>query len=128
MELVSHYKIGPLFTPAVVSKAEGPLATIVSPGNQGGTNWPGAGYDPVTHLLYVFAKITIGIDGLVKPPPEVSDMNYVGGRAGATPGRGRGMGSMSAPAAGAGVGGRGNAAGRGGEGGGRGLPFAACPF
>ena len=50
MKLVSQYKIGPLFTPPVVSKAEGPLGTIISPGAQGGTNWPGGAYDPETHI------------------------------------------------------------------------------
>jgi quinoprotein glucose dehydrogenase len=115
VELVSKYKIGPLFTPPVVSNADGPIATIVSPGNQGGTNWPGGAFDPETHLLYVFAEITIGIDGLVKPPPEMSDMNYVGGRAGAAPTRGRGMG-MGAPRP------------TGGEGGGRGLTVQGLPL
>ena len=41
MKLVSQYKIGPLFTPPVVSQAAGPLGTVISPGAQGGTNWPG---------------------------------------------------------------------------------------
>ena len=116
MKLVSKYKIGPIFTPPVVSKPEGPIAAIVSPGNQGGTNWPGGAYDPETHLLYVFREITIGIDGLVKPPPEMSDMNYVGGTSRAQPPtRGRGMGRSAAPT--------------GGEGGGRGLTvpgLASC--
>jgi mono/diheme cytochrome c family protein len=115
VELVSKYKIGPLFTPAVVSKEDGPIATIVSPGNQGGTNWPGGAFDPETRLLYVFAETTIGTDGLVKPPPEISDMNYVSGRAGAPLTRGRGMG-MGAPRP------------AGGEGGGRGLTVRGLPL
>ena len=31
LKLVSKYKIGPIFTPPVVSKPDGPLATLVSP-------------------------------------------------------------------------------------------------
>src|SRR5260370_11541890 len=38
VKLVSRYKMGPLFTPPVVSKAEGPLGTLISPGAQAGTN------------------------------------------------------------------------------------------
>ena len=40
--LVSKYKLGPIFTPAVVSKWEGPLATLMLPNMTGGTNWQGA--------------------------------------------------------------------------------------
>jgi len=80
MKLVSHYRIGPLFTPPVVSKPEGPLASIVSPGNQGGANWPGGSYDPETHILYVYSKTEIDVSGLVRPKdPKVSDMDWVKG-------------------------------------------------
>src|SRR5208282_3815783 len=40
-QVVSHYKLGPIFTPPVVSKAEGPLGTLVLADAQGGTNWAG---------------------------------------------------------------------------------------
>ena len=56
IKLVAKYKIGPIFTPPSFSKAEGPLATLVSPGSQGGTNWPGGSYDPDTHMVYVYSK------------------------------------------------------------------------
>src|SRR5207237_769426 len=46
VKLVSRYQIGPLFTPPVVSKAEGPIATLILPSAGGGTNWPGGSYDP----------------------------------------------------------------------------------
>ena len=55
VELVKRYKIGPLFTPPVVSKWDGPLGTLMLPSNTGGTNWPGGALDPETehplHLL-----------------------------------------------------------------------------
>ncbi len=79
VKLVEKYKIGPLFTPPVVSNPDGPLATLASPGPLGGANWPGGAFDPETHRLYVFSQSGLGIYGLVKPDPNVSDMNYVQG-------------------------------------------------
>jgi quinoprotein glucose dehydrogenase len=97
-KLVSQYRIGPLFTPPSVSKAGGPLATIVSPGALGGANWPGGSYDPDTHTLYVFSQSGIAALGLVpSPDASVSDMEYVEGKAGSAPRAGRPMGA--APAA-----------------------------
>lgn len=46
VKLTARLRIGPIFTPAVVSKAEGPLYAFRS---SGGTNWPGGAYDPETH-------------------------------------------------------------------------------
>jgi len=83
LKFIKDYKLGPLFTPPIVSKAEGPLAVLLSPGNQGGTNWPGGAYDPETHLLYVFAQTTVQANSLVPPgDPKISDMRYISGRAG----------------------------------------------
>ncbi len=136
VKLVSRYKIGPLFTPAVVSQAEGPLAAITSPGSLGGTNWPGGSYDPETHNVYVFSQTTTASLGLVQPPPGRSDMNYVQGSAAA----GRGRGGRGVPAANGGVGappaapaaGRGGRGGGGGEGGFglnvHGLPLLKPPY
>ena len=90
VKLVSKYRIGPLFTPPSVSKTEGPLGTIVSPGSLGGANWPGGSYDPETHIVYVFSQSAIAVLGLVpSPDPRLSDMEYVQGTAGVPP-RGRG--------------------------------------
>ena len=49
-ELVSHYRMGPIFTPPVVSRLDGPLGTLMAPAAGGGTNWPGGSYDPDTHI------------------------------------------------------------------------------
>ena len=104
LKLVSRYKMGPIFTPPVVSKIEGPLGTLVSPGALGGSNWPGGAYDPETHILYVFSQSVIASLGLLPPPdPKVSDMRYVQGNATtgvrATPGSGSNTspGQPSAP-------------------------------
>ena len=80
MKILSKYKLGPIFTPPVVSKPEGPLATLSTAINNGGTVWPGGSYDPETHILYVYSRTVVATLGLV-PPPDIktSDMNYVSG-------------------------------------------------
>ncbi len=93
----NKYDMGPLFTPPVVSNPEGPLGVVISPAGQGGTNWPGGAYDPETHLLYVFSETTSQVSSLIHPPPEVSDMDYVTGRAGQIPSSARAMGAVVAP-------------------------------
>ena len=80
VRLVSRYKIGPLFTPPVVSKWEGPLGTLMMPSTTGGMNWQGGSFDPETKMLYVFSATTVSVLSLV-PPGERSDMAYVRGTA-----------------------------------------------
>jgi quinoprotein glucose dehydrogenase len=83
MEIVSHNHIGPVFTPPSESKIDGPLATLMLGSASGGTNWPGASFDPETHTVYAFAcNACLEPIGLVKPPKSISDMNYVAGTAG----------------------------------------------
>ena len=79
--IISKYKIGPLFTPPVVSKPGGPLGTLDIGCCQGGTNWPGGSYDPQTHMLYVYGKTEMTSLGLVPPRPGKSDMNFIRGTA-----------------------------------------------
>ncbi|HLJ26810.1 MAG TPA: pyrroloquinoline quinone-dependent dehydrogenase [Candidatus Angelobacter sp.] len=82
-KIVSKYHLGPVFTPPVMSQIDGPLATLTLGTAGGGTNWPGASYDPETHILYAFAcNACLTPLGLVQAPKEVSDMNYVAGTAG----------------------------------------------
>ena len=80
VELVSRYKLGPIFTPPVVSRPQGPIATLGLGAGSGGTNWPGGGYDPETHILYVPSRTGFYSWELIPPPgPQVSDMRYVKG-------------------------------------------------
>jgi quinoprotein glucose dehydrogenase len=79
IELVSRYKIGPLFTPPVVSRWEGPLATLMLPSTVGGANWPGGAYDPNSGLLYIQSSTAVTPLGLVPPQPGESDMGYIRG-------------------------------------------------
>ncbi|MFN2444775.1 MAG: pyrroloquinoline quinone-dependent dehydrogenase [Vicinamibacterales bacterium] len=81
VKLVSRYKLGPLFTPPVVSKWEGPLGTLMLPNVTGGANWPGGSLDPETNTLYIFSNTNVSALGLIPPKGEESDMAFVRGQA-----------------------------------------------
>jgi quinoprotein glucose dehydrogenase len=78
LKIVSKYKIGPIFTPIVVSKPEGPFGTILTTGV---TNWPGGSYDPESHILYVHASTGMVSNGLVPGDPARTEFAWVGGNA-----------------------------------------------
>src|SRR6185312_16169220 len=51
----------------------------------GGVNWPGSAYDPELHTFFTHAcNACIAPLGLVAPPKEFSDLDYVMGTAGQT--------------------------------------------
>jgi glucose dehydrogenase len=81
VKIASLYKLGPIFTPPVVSKIEGPLATLALAASGGGTNWPGGSYDPETHTVYVFSERSITTLGLVPGDPRMTDEAYIQGTA-----------------------------------------------
>jgi len=146
---VAKYKLGPIFTPPVVSKLDGFLGSFRS---SGGTNWPGGSYDPETHVAFVPSFKSFPTVGLMPPPNrDFSDVDYVEGFAdrgvtyvtgpgedagadapvrgrstaapnSAAPARGRGAAAAPTPAP---------AAAEGGAGGGlnpQGLPFLKPPY
>jgi quinoprotein glucose dehydrogenase len=80
LKITARYKFGPLFTPPVVSKLDGPLGTLVMGPFGGGSNWPGGSYDPESHTLYVYSQRTLDSMGLVQPKPGASDMAWVLGK------------------------------------------------
>jgi quinoprotein glucose dehydrogenase len=82
VQFASKYKIGPIFTPPVVSKWEGPRATLILPAATGGANWEGGSFDPETRIMYVFSVTAASALGLT-PPDErrKSDMNFITGQA-----------------------------------------------
>jgi quinoprotein glucose dehydrogenase len=81
-QIVSRYKLGPIFTPPVVSQKEGPLATLAIGAAGGGSNWPGGSFDPETQILYVSSTKSLSQLGLVPPRPETkNDLAYVQGNA-----------------------------------------------
>jgi quinoprotein glucose dehydrogenase len=101
MQVLTKYKMGPVFTPPVVSKIDGPLATLVIGSGGGGTNWPGGSFDPETHILYVSSNKSLSQLGLVPPrDPTKNDLAYVQGNA-ATGARTRGGSGAGAGADGA---------------------------
>jgi quinoprotein glucose dehydrogenase len=113
LRVASKYKLGPIFTPPVVSKAEGPYATLALATAGGGTNWAGGSYDPETHIAYIPSQKALTPIGLVPPENNRSDMRYISGSAAPRTGRGGGGGE--------------------GEGGGggltvQGLPLAKPPY
>jgi quinoprotein glucose dehydrogenase len=79
LKLLSRYKLGPVFTPPPLSKAEGPIASFRS---SGGTNWPGGAFDPETQILYAPSYTSLVPVGLMPSPgKEFSDIRYVLGNA-----------------------------------------------
>ena len=78
LEIVKNYKMGPIFTPPVESKASGPWATLVS--SLSGSNWMGGSIDPETGIVY--AGSAHGVLGIsVIPSGTRSDVGYISGRA-----------------------------------------------
>ncbi len=144
LTIIAKYHIGPVFTPPVESQLNGPLATLTLGTASGGTNWPGASYDPETHIVYAYAcNACLTPIGLMRAPKTLSDMEFVAGTAGQEVrnrmGPGEGVGADAplpsrAPAATPGRGGRGRGAAApaaGGGGGGltvNGLPLIKPPY
>ena len=95
LELASWYKLGPLFTPPVVSRIEGPLGTLMAPSTGGGTNWPGGSYDPENQIVFVSSGRSVGAIGLVPPYAGQSDMAYIQGNAATGPRTTGGAGSAA---------------------------------
>jgi quinoprotein glucose dehydrogenase len=95
LEVVSWHRMGPLFTPPVVSKIEGPLGTLMAPSQDGGTNWQGGSFDPQTNILYVASGGTVVSKGLVQPYPGQSDMAFIEGNAVTGPRTSGGSGSSA---------------------------------
>jgi quinoprotein glucose dehydrogenase len=83
LQIVENVKLGPMFNPPALSKLGGTLAALTLGTTGGGTNWPGAGYDPETHVFYSQANNSQVVPiGLVEPPEGFSDLKYVLGTAG----------------------------------------------
>ena len=81
-EIVSHYVIGPLYTPPSV-RGDGPedtKGTIQLPGSVGGGNWNGAAFDPETGMLYVPSVTGPFVADLVKGDPDRTNLRYTRGR------------------------------------------------
>jgi quinoprotein glucose dehydrogenase len=95
LEVASWYKMGPIFTPPVVSNIDGPLGILMAPATGGGTNWPGGSYDPETQILYVSSSSSVVGLAVVPPYPGQSDMAYIQGNAATGPRTSGGAGSSA---------------------------------
>src|ERR1035437_6907958 len=133
--IASRYRLGPVFTPPSLSNAAGPLATLTLGTANGGTNWPGASYDPETHIVYAGASnSSLTPIGMVPPTPDISDMKYVLGTAGQAirvmrgPGENAGADAVTPPAPAPTPAPAPAAAGGGGSLTGQGLPLVTPPY
>jgi quinoprotein glucose dehydrogenase len=78
---IARYKVGPMFLPPVVGDPNAFLGAINLGNASGGTNWPGAGYDPETHTVYAEAnQSAVTPITLRTPPPGFTDIRYTMGR------------------------------------------------
>jgi len=78
---IARYTVNGVFNPPLVGDPNGYLAAIDLGNAGGGTNWPGGGYDPETHIVYSQADES-GVTpiSLREPPAGFSDVRYVLGR------------------------------------------------
>ncbi|MBV9551120.1 MAG: PQQ-binding-like beta-propeller repeat protein [Alphaproteobacteria bacterium] len=56
-EILSHYHMGPIYTPPILA-TDTIWGTITTPENQGGSNWPGGSLDPESGIFYIYSKST----------------------------------------------------------------------
>jgi quinoprotein glucose dehydrogenase len=87
VELIKNYRVGPIFTPPSLWRADGTWGTLSLPNATGGANWPGGAWDPETHLLYVYSKTEVNASSDYKnEDPAKSDFDYLDSRGGPPPG------------------------------------------
>jgi quinoprotein glucose dehydrogenase len=79
LEIAKHYKFGPIYTAPVMGSMTGTWGVLNLPGYIGGSNWPGAAYDPETHMVYVYSQTNVLTPGVLveNTSPEASDFKYV---------------------------------------------------
>ncbi|HJN46073.1 MAG: PQQ-binding-like beta-propeller repeat protein [Vicinamibacterales bacterium] len=78
MEIVSNYRMGPLYTPpSLINDPDGTKGTLVLPGWGGGSSWPGAGVDVETGVLFV-PSLTLPIVASLAPgDPGAGNFDYM---------------------------------------------------
>jgi quinoprotein glucose dehydrogenase len=78
---MARYRVEGLFTPPVVGDPKKWLGGMNLGNASGGTNWPGAGFDPETHIVYAQANQSAVTPISLRTPPEgFTDIHYVAGR------------------------------------------------
>jgi quinoprotein glucose dehydrogenase len=81
VEIISNYRVGPIFTPPSLTDANGTRGTLMMPTNVGGANWPGGSLDPETGIVYVHSWTAAARVGLVNDP----QLDYDRGRSDGVP-------------------------------------------
>ena len=76
LKIASEYKMGPLFTPAIVFDTNGKKGTLMLPNATGGANWQGAAADPETGVLYVPSVTNPYVAALIHDPPALRHELY----------------------------------------------------
>ncbi len=115
IDRMKSYRLEGLFTPPVVGDRNHWLGGVSLGNASGGTNWPGAGYDPELHTVFAqAAQAFVTPISLRTPPDGFTDIKWVSGRndqpfreaqgpgfgsAADAPQRGRGRGPEGPPAA-----------------------------
>jgi len=72
LEIIKHYRYGPLFTPPTLYRDDTMRGTIQSPTGNGSANWSGSGADPETGYIYVPSKSSVGMMTLTPLPPGLA--------------------------------------------------------
>ena len=74
------YENDVVYLPPMVGNTKGLLGAITMGAANGGTNWPGGGYDPETHIVFAMAATaSIASESVAPPPPGFSDLAYQAG-------------------------------------------------
>ena len=72
LQILSQYRIGPLYTPPSLIEENGTKGTLMLPSTIGGANWQGGAADPETGILYVSSITAARIAGLRECAPDFS--------------------------------------------------------
>ena len=87
-EVVSHFRIGPLYTPPSLFVEGGNQGTLARPNASGAATWAGAAVDPETGMLYVPSNNRYSVFRLREARPgEAGNLRYREVREGGAPPR-----------------------------------------
>ena len=78
MEIVSNYRMGPLYSPpSLIDDPDGTRGRLTLPGWGGGSSWPGAGIDPEAGILFVPSVTVPIVIALGKNDPGGANPDYI---------------------------------------------------